>query len=675
MNIIYSGQLFPHTYPSGYIVYIRNSTIDFNFIFNSLKKTLTKQVILNHFGFPVKEFGIDFGNGEFNSYKLYAIVNGKYIGTNPIMINCIGSVAYDSLDGTFAKSGPSLGYSTFKTLFGMIMTKPSSNGFGEIYLKRFSVDIDFTETFTPSISYDWIEASGWLASHNYNERLAATTPTYLFREYGIDGNVVGSAMILGALTSCKGWTKFGTTVEVLHETATNSITNVYSRVVNTVGILLLKVDVTGKNTMSAKTVQDIGTIMPSGAYVMATGKQAILNALGFTFKLGKTLLPYATFLTAISSKVNSDEEFQIAITEGGIIKAKKINKAAYDQATQDYWKEQYEEYYNRPYDANAENPYQSEESYNAEKQESYEDYIKNAYGSMGNYFDKMLDFDSKLKAYETKKLDSGTTAEMDNLNKRIASKRAEYLETASGIYVGGQRVPATITDDGIFMGNGRIGAKVTADGIYAAGDVVDSNGNPITPSGGTVSGNVNLVIPDGASIPINGEISIAETSLTGISRLAENSTARELRENELHANKKDMLQNQVNYKDKNNAITNVDYKYKTQVIEEKDYAAQKAKAFTDLHSSSSFTTKEGVDIKAGYYANPVLANQRIYNATMLSQSNLDSDKKLYDELLPTLKEQANMEGKKIYKFKDVSVGNRVDLEGLVAKIIRNGGVE
>ena len=97
-----------------------------------------------------------------------------------------------------------------------------------------------------------------------------------------------------------------------------------------------------------------------------------------------------------------------------------------------------------------------------------------------------------------------------------------------------------------------------------------------------VSGTVTAT----GTVTASGEVSIAESSLTGISTLAENSTAREAREAELHANKKTMLQNQVNYKDKNNAITDADHKYKTQVIEEQDYAGQKAKAFTDLHSGN-----------------------------------------------------------------------------------------
>lgn len=75
MNIIYSGQLFSFNYANGSIHYTRNSTTNFNFIVNSLKKTLTKQIILNHFGFPVKEFGIDFGYGvRSNSYKLFMLL-------------------------------------------------------------------------------------------------------------------------------------------------------------------------------------------------------------------------------------------------------------------------------------------------------------------------------------------------------------------------------------------------------------------------------------------------------------------------------------------------------------------------------------------------------------------------------------------------------------------------
>lgn len=175
MNIIYSGQLFPHTYPSGYIVYIRNSTTDFNFIVNSLKKTLTKQIILNHFGFAVNEFGIDFGSGEeSNSYKLYAIVNGNYIGTNPIMISCNGSIAFDSIDGTYSKSPPSLGQQEFCLAFGMIYTTSSSIGFGQIYLKRFSIDVDFSETFTPSIVFDEPKST-WHISYLNDKKMHAVS--------------------------------------------------------------------------------------------------------------------------------------------------------------------------------------------------------------------------------------------------------------------------------------------------------------------------------------------------------------------------------------------------------------------------------------------------------------------------------------------------------------------
>lgn len=329
--------------------------------------------------------------------------------------------------------------------------------------------------------------------------------------------------------------------------------------------------------------------------------------------------------------------------------------------------------------------------------QNYADYYSKAKEVVG--------FDSKLKAYESQKLDDGTTAEMDDLNKRVASKRAEYLETDTGIYVGGQRVNATITDQGIFMGSGRIGATVTANGIYASGDIVDSNGNVIstpTTGGGTTTIN-NEIDTSGIGSAIGTALSgaqftlnLSDVSASSIQNIADNIGARNELEAERVARESDLIspmttyyENKVNVKDKENDLLDKNIAVQGSEISVRtanygtesnpvSYTGTKVKAFSNLHSDESFKTAEGVDIKAGYYANPVLTHQQTYNATMLSHGELEANKKFVEEFLPTFQANVNPpedQVKKLYRFADVSTANRVDIEGLISEIMINKGVQ
>ena len=63
---------------------------------------------------------------------------------------------------------------------------------------------------------------------------------------------------------------------------------------------------------------------------------------------------------------------------------------------------------------------------------------------------------------------------------------------------------------------------------------------------------------------------------------------------------------------------------------------------------------------------------------MLSHGELEANEKFVKEFLPTLKQQNNPpedQVKKLYRFADVSTANRVDIEGLIAKIMINKGVQ
>ena len=63
---------------------------------------------------------------------------------------------------------------------------------------------------------------------------------------------------------------------------------------------------------------------------------------------------------------------------------------------------------------------------------------------------------------------------------------------------------------------------------------------------------------------------------------------------------------------------------------------------------------------------------------MLSHGELEANEKFVKEFLPTFQANVNSpedQVKKLYRFADVSTANRVDIEGLIAKIMINKGVD
>lgn len=113
-----------------------------------------------------------------------------------------------------------------------------------------------------------------------------------------------------------------------------------------------------------------------------------------------------------------------------------------------------------------------------------------------SYYDKAKDvigFDSKLRGYEASNLDN--IKAKDTADLKISQGRAKYIETESGIYVNGERVPASITPEGIVMGTTRIPYTVTKDSIVAIGTGGTSTG--------TVTGEVSL--KSGSEVNINAE--------------------------------------------------------------------------------------------------------------------------------------------------------------------------
>ena len=154
-----------------------------------------------------------------------------------------------------------------------------------------------------------------------------------------------------------------------------------------------------------------------------------------------------------------------------------------------------------------------------------------------------------------------------------------------------------------------------------------------------------LAIQDGSTVGLD------ETSLTGITTIAEKIVARDAREAELHADKKAVLENQktltdndVTMKDTKNkiaekeeVITGLKAKAMGQTINGYAYDERVAHEYTNLHSQASFQTAEGVTIKEGLYSNPSLSNQRVYNDTMLSESKIRGKEKFANEFMPALK--------------------------------------
>lgn len=106
-----------------------------------------------------------------------------------------------------------------------------------------------------------------------------------------------------------------------------------------------------------------------------------------------------------------------------------------------------------------------------------------------------------------------------------------------------------------------------------------------------------------------------------------------------------------------------------------EYVPAQVQAYNNLHDGASFKTKEGMDIKKGYYANPVLANQKTYNDTQLSEGKIRGKDKFVKELLPTLKAiiPETTEGT-IKRFADVNPSMREDFDEIVKSMFVSGVV-
>jgi len=124
-----------------------------------------------------------------------------------------------------------------------------------------------------------------------------------------------------------------------------------------------------KKTMSKATVKTIGKISPKEGFAFAEGSTTLLEKIGFIAKLGKFVMPIANFIT-ISKPLGEVETDIISLSSDDlIITGKTIDKQAWDEATKEYWEEQYEKDYGKPYDPTAKDPYATEDEKAKEDEE------------------------------------------------------------------------------------------------------------------------------------------------------------------------------------------------------------------------------------------------------------------------------------------------------------------
>lgn len=607
--------------------------------------------------------------------------------------------------------------------------------------------------------------------------------------------ILSSGFVTGGVLAVTGFKNI--VDEQIFRKATNDILNVFNEAVDSTGKYKLSINSTNKAVLGSKTVAELGKIRISKGLITGTG--ALLTKLGFVALAGYLVLNPDVYQNAVKDFYKHSLQLGIELgiqakTLGDAIKEavgtgqekiviteSEVDIDEYNSEITKYWEKQWLDYYGQAYDPNNPSPPKIDEKPNYEA-ESTEALKKQAeqYQAINDYYQakkeleqqfyeaakNALNFDKTIKEYESLKISNGEKAVIDDLVKRELQKRVEFVETATGIYAGGQRVQGAIDGEGnLTVGGERTGVKITPEGIYMSGDSGTGTGE--------VSGQVDLVVPEGSkvqidadafiqalannkvkfdttgletalaqptgkvqfntdpfaqfitdnklkidntglqeildskSIQVEGGISVnwgtapklaieqgakvglEETSLTGINTIAEKIVARDVRETELHTDKKaiyadqkTLLSNDVKMKDTKNkiaekeeVITALKAKAMAQSINGQAYDERVATEYTNLHSQASFQTAEGVIVKEGLYSNPKLSTQRVYNDVMLSEGELEANKKFIDDFIPMFKENIAKDEKKLYKFKDVSVNNRVELDGIIAKIIRDGGVQ
>lgn len=197
-----------------------------------------------------------------------------------------------------------------------------------------------------------LESNDWIKSHEFHKKIADNTPSMIIRKWAKDQNgnktntVLEKVVVLGGITTALGFKAMGTTTEVFHETATNTIlSDTYKRVASVDGTRLNSiVNEAKKAVMSQKPVSELGKITPKNAFAFAQGSSALMSTLGFVAKLGKYVMPLASFLS-ISKPLGTDDtwlkEFD---TADSLVTAKKYDQKAYDEAIKEYWEEKLEEY-------------------------------------------------------------------------------------------------------------------------------------------------------------------------------------------------------------------------------------------------------------------------------------------------------------------------------------------
>ena len=161
--------------------------------------------------------------------------------------------------------------------------------------------------------------------------------------------------------------------------------------------------------------------------------------------------------------------------------------------------------------------------------------------------------------------------------------------------------------------------------------------------------------PMSLTLEPGAKVGLEETSLTGITTIAEKIVARDVREADLHADKKAVLGNQktltkndvdmMSIKNKivtkEQIITDLKSKAMEQPIEGKNYVERVASEYTNLHSTAEssvsdvqgnvFTTPKGLIGMLGLGL-PVILNELLTKITSLNLSDVDKLDKVKDEI-------------------------------------------
>lgn len=333
-------------------------------------------------------------------------------------------------------------------------------GFGEdIYISHFWTVSPITLP-TKKIGIEFLnESNDWIKSHEFHKKIADNTPSMIIRKWAKDENgnktntVLEKVMVLGGITTATGFKAFGEASEVFHETATNTVLkDTYKRVASVDGTRLNSiVNEAKKAVMSQKPVSELGKITPKSGYAFAQGSSALMSTLGFVAKLGKYVMPLASFLLISKSLGAPDDvtgeafmkEFE---TPDSVVTAKKFDKKAYDDAIKEYWEEKLDEYEkskdkdNLPDDqAEAEKEAQKEEEAQKQEQEKQlrELEKQNLENEVKNIEKKntILDQEAKRKGLKSSNQKDWAEQDLDAYEKQYSDEVAEEYTTQEGTQV------------------------------------------------------------------------------------------------------------------------------------------------------------------------------------------------------------------------------------------------